>query len=138
MRHRTRKTIPKQKTRKKSKNYKVYTKHSAKKWYKCIKKINNKQMKKKEFSKVNMIQKKMSYNARLQAPRIVINMNKTILKRKKEMPEMAVSIAKKMISKAEKDIKKNKHKKLKKITPKEMELIKKYQHELVKTVKETC
>ena len=51
---------------------------------------------------------------------------------------MTVDIAKRMISKAENDIKKNKHKKLKKITPKEIELIKKYQHELIKTVKETC
>ena len=138
MRHRTRKTIVMQKTRKKPKHNKVHNKHSRKQWYKCIKKINDKQIKKKEFSKMNIIQKKISYNARLQAPRIVINMNKTILKRNKQLPDMAVSIAKKMISKAEKDIKKNKHKKLKKITPKEMELIKKYQHELVKTVKETC
>lgn len=138
MRDRTRKTIPMNKTKKKPKHYKVHNKHSAKKWYTCIKKINDKQMKKKEFSKVKMIQKKMSYNARLQAPRIVINMNKTILKRNKQLSDMAVSIAKRMISKAEKDIKKNKHKKLKKITPKEMDLIKKYQHELVNSVKETC
>ena len=106
--------------------------------YKCIKKINDKQLTKKQYSNINKTQKKLYYNARLQAPHVVIKMNKIILKRKKQLPDMTVDIAKRMISKAENDIKKNKHKKLKKITPKEIELIKKYQHELIKTVKETC
>ena len=134
MRQRTRKAKPMHKTKQKN----VGNKHTAKKMYKCIKKINDKQLKKKQYSNINKTQKKLYYNARLQAPHVVIKMNKIILKRKKQLPDTSVEIAKRMISKAENDIKKNKHKKLKKITPKEIELIKKYQHELVKTVKETC
>ena len=111
---------------------------TLKKWYKCIKKINDKQLTKKEYSKVNTIQNNMKYNATLQAPRIVINMNKTILKRKDQMPDMAITIAKRMIHKAEQDIKKNKKKKLKKITAKEMQLIKQYQNELKSGIEKKC
>ena len=113
-------------------------KTTMKKWYNCIKKINDKQLTKKEYSKVNSIQNKMKYNAKLQAPRIIINMNKTILKRKDHMPDTVKTVAKRMIHKAEQDIKKNKKKKLKKITPKEMQLIKKYQNELMSKVKNKC
>ena len=113
-------------------------KTTMKKWYNCIKKINDKQLTKKEYSKVKTIQNKMKYNATLQAPRIIINMNKTILKRKDHMPDTVKTVAKRMIHKAEQDIKKNKKKKLKKITPKEMQLIKKYQNELMSKVKNKC
>ena len=98
MRHRTRKAKPMHKTKQKN----VGNKHTVKKMYKCIKKINDKQLTKKQYSNVNKIQKKLSYNARLQAPHVVIKMNKTILKRKKQLPDMTVDIAKLMISKAEK------------------------------------
>jgi hypothetical protein len=111
---------------------------TLKKWYKCIKKINDKQLTKKEYSKVNTIQNKMKYNATLQAPRIIINMNKSILKRKDQMPDMAITIAKRMIHKAEQDIQKNKKKKEKKITAKELQLIKQYQHELKSGIEKKC
>ena len=113
-------------------------KTTMKKWYNSIKKINDKQLTKKEYSKVKTIQNKMKYNATLQAPRIIINMNKTILKRKEQMPDTVKNVAKRMIHKAKQDIKKNKKKKLKKITPKEMQLIKKYQNELMSKVKNKC
>ena len=111
---------------------------TMKKLHKCIKKINDKQLTKKEYSKVNSIQNKMKYNAKLQTPRIVININKNILKRKDLIPEKAITIAKRMIHKAEQDIKKNKKKKLKKITAKEMQLIKQYQNELNSEIAKKC
>ena len=80
----------------------------------------------------------MKYNASLQAPRIIINMNNTVLKRKDSLPTNTVEIAKRMIQKAKKDIKKNKTKKYKKITAQEMQLIKKYQKELRNEVKKQC
>ena len=124
---------------KKTRKSKVtHKKTTMKKWYNCIKKINDKQLTKKEYSKVKTIQNKMKYNATLQAPRIIINMNKTILKRKEQMPDTVKNVAKRMIHKAKQDIKKNKKKKLKKITPKEMQLIKKYQNELMSKVKNKC
>ena len=126
------------KTRKPRVTRKKTHKPTMKQWYNCIKNVNDKQITKKEYSKVNIIKKKMRYNATLQAPRIVINMNKTILKRKDQMPDMAITIAKRMIHKAEQDIKKNKKKKIKKITAKEMQLIKQYQEELVSEVKKKC
>ena len=128
----TKKTHKHRVTRKKN------NKTTIKKWYKCIKKINDKQLTKKEYSKVKTIQNKMKYNATLQAPHIIINMNKTILKRKDQIPDMTVTIAKRMIHKAEQNIKKNKKKKFKKITPQEMQLIKQYQNELMSKVKKTC
>lgn len=124
---------------KKTRKSKVtHKKTTMKKWYKCIKKINDKQLTKKEYSKVKTIQNKMKYNATLQAPRIIINMNKTILKRKDQIPDKAITVAQRMIHKAEQDIKKNKKKKLKKITAKEMQLIKQYQNELMSKVKNKC
>ena len=124
---------------KKTRKSKVTRKKTTmKKWYKCIKKINDKQLTKKEYSKVKTIQNKMKYNATLQAPRIIINMNKTILKRKDQIPDKAITVAQRMIHKAEQDIKKNKKKKLKKITAKEMQLIKQYQNELMSKVKNKC
>ena len=107
-------------------------------WYKCIKKVASKQITKKDFSKVKQIQNKMKYNASLQAPRIIINMNNTILKRKDILPSNTVKIAKQMIQKAKKDIKKNKTKKFKKITREEMVLIRKYQKQLKNEVKKQC
>ena len=126
------------KTRKSKVIHKKTNKTTMKKWYKCIKKVNDKQLTKKEYSKVNKIQNKMKYNATLQAPRIIINMNKTILKRKDQIPDMAITVAKRMIHKAEQDIKKNKKKKFKKITPKEMQLIKQYHNELTSVVEKKC
>ena len=124
---------------KKTRKSKVTHKNTTmKKLHKCIKKINDKQLTKKEYSKVNSIQNKMKYNAKLQTPRIVINFNKNILKRKDLIPEKAITIAKRMIHKAEQDIKKNKKKKFKKITAKEMQLIKQYQNELNSEIAKKC
>ena len=126
MKHCTRKKC--KKTTKKNLSMK-----SLSKWYTCTKKLT-----KKDFSKVKQIQNKMKYNASLQAPRIIINMNNTVLKRKDSLPTNTVEIAKRMIQKAKKDIKKNKTKKYKKITAQEMQLIKKYQKELRNEVKKQC
>lgn len=127
----------KQHTRKKATKQKISMK-SLSNWYKCIKKVANKQITKKEFTKVKEIKNKMRYNANLQAPRIIINMNNTILKRKDNLPTNTVETAKRIIQKAKKDIKKNKTKKYKKISAQEMQLIKKYQKELSKEVKHQC
>ena len=123
---------------KQTRKHRVTRKKPMTKWLKCIKKVNDKQLTKKEFSAVKHIQNKMKYNAKLQAPRIVINMNKTILKRKEYMPDMAITIANRMIHQAKQDIKKNKTKKFKKITAKEMQLIKQYQKNIISEVKKKC
>tara|TARA_E500000178_G_C16938267_1_gene715077 strand:+ start:785 stop:1162 length:378 start_codon:yes stop_codon:yes gene_type:complete len=123
---------------KQTRKHRVTHKKTMTKWLKCIKKVNDKQLTKKEFSAVKHIQNKMKYNAKLQAPRIVINMNKTILKRKEYMPDMAITIANRMIHQAKQDIKKNKTKKFKKITAKEMQLIKQYQKNIISEVKKRC
>lgn len=120
------------KTRKKKKTT------NLRKYFDCIHKEHEKQIKKKEYKSIYKIQRKIKHNAKLHAPRIIININKHILRRDKDLPSKTIKKAEQMIKKGEKDLKKNKKKKLKKLTKKELKLLKHYHKELRHTVKTKC
>jgi hypothetical protein len=127
--------MPKKHTRK-HKSKKMVT--SMRSYFKCIEKENKKQLTKKEYKRVKGIQKKITYNAKLKAPEIIIKINKNILKRKSKLPSTAISVAHRMIATAKKDIKKNKKKTQKKISAEEMALLKRYHNDLTKKIKHNC
>ena len=111
---------------------------NLRKYFKCVHKEHEKQINKQEYKSIYQIQRKIKHNAKLHAPRIIININKHILKREKDLPVKTIKKAEKMIKKAEKDLKKNKKIKLKKLTKKELKLLKHYHKELRHTVKTKC
>ena len=102
----------------------------------CIKSETKKLNKK--HRKTQKIIKKTKYNSKFLSPKLILKIYDPILQYPDKHTDMQIIIAKRMVEKANKTLKKNKHKKLKKISQKEMKMYKDYNHELKRTIRNAC
>ena len=93
---------------------------------------------KKKHPGINNVIKKLKYNSKLQSPKVIVQMYNRILSHPNDYTPMQSNIAKRMVERAQKQIKKQKHKKLKPISKKEKKIYKQYQNSLRITQREEC
>tara|TARA_B100001758_G_scaffold171495_2_gene148417 strand:+ start:20940 stop:21305 length:366 start_codon:yes stop_codon:yes gene_type:complete len=118
--------------------HKTYNKKTLRKYFECVNKESKKILNKKDLKTVKNIQKKIKFNNKLRAPRIILIMNENILKRQSDLSKKNIRIAKNNIKKAKHQIKINKKKNMKQITLKELLLLKKYHKQVGITIKKKC
>ena len=118
--------------------HKKYNKKTLRKYLECVNKESKKILNKKDLKTVKNIQKKIKFNNKLRAPRIILIMNENILKRQSELSKKNIRIAKNNIKKAKHQIKINNKKNMKQVTLKDLLVLKKYYKQVGKTIKKKC
>ena len=95
---------------------------------KCIKKVTQK-VKRKHRGTQKIIHK-IKHNAKLDAPKVIVNMYNGMLKRPKQYTDLQLKIAKRLLHKAKHNLSENNKKKHKSISKKEINTYKEDSREL--------